>query len=108
MSVKCAECGGKVTVRQEKVLLVVGGTAIMWPLAAAVGLKAGLLALIAAAWGGNANADRLLQLKLRLMQASQKMGAFFYCSHCGRTPLWKRFSASCEPGNPGRKRMGDA
>jgi DNA-directed RNA polymerase subunit RPC12/RpoP len=84
MDVKCRHCSGKVTMKADKILLAVGGAAIMVPLAAAFGLKAGLIALICAAWGGNANAARLLQLKLRLMKESQRLGSFFHCSQCGK------------------------
>ena len=46
----------------------------MVPLAAAFGLKAGLVALGAAAWQGNRKAGELLRIKAMLMRESEKMG----------------------------------
>lgn len=82
MSVTCSHCGGNVTMKPEKLMIVIGGSVIMAPLAAAFGLKAGQIALLAAAWGGNANASRLLQLKMQLMKQSNKLGSFFHCTVC--------------------------
>lgn len=56
----------------------------MIPLAAAFGLKAGFVALGIAAIGGNMQALKLARLKMMLIEASQKMGGFFYCDDCGK------------------------
>lgn len=55
----------------------------MAPLAAAVGLKAGLIALAVATFQGNRQAGQLLKLKVKLMQASHELGSFFVCKNCG-------------------------
>jgi hypothetical protein len=84
MAVTCAHCGGGISMKMSKVALAVGGSVAMIPLAAAFGLKAGLIALGVAAWQGNKNALQLLRLKQQLMLASEKAGSFFYCSKCGK------------------------
>src|SRR5579862_1620085 len=82
MSVRCKDCNGEVAIKLDKVLLAVGGAAVMAPLAAAFGLKAGLISLATAALQGRPHAAKLLELKARLMVASSKMGSFFYCKDC--------------------------
>lgn len=84
MAVKCGHCGAGISMKISKVALAVGGSVAMIPLAAAFGLKAGLIALGVAAWQGNSNALQLLRLKQQLMKASEKCGCFFYCSSCGK------------------------
>lgn len=84
MAVKCAHCHGSISMKMSKVAIAVGGSVAMIPLAAAFGLKAGLIALGVAAWQGNKNALQMLRLKQQLMLASEKCGSFFYCSKCGK------------------------
>ena len=84
MAVKCGHCGAGVSMKMSKIALAVGGSIAMIPLAAAFGLKAGLIALGVAAWQGNKNATQLLRLKQQLMMASERCGSFFYCSKCGK------------------------
>ena len=84
MSINCSSCGGKVKPNWDKIAIAVGGSAVMIPLAALVGLKAGLIALCVAAWGGNKSAVHLLRLKVKLMEASRRQGSFFVCGSCGR------------------------
>ena len=84
MAIECKHCGGKVRPKASKIAVALGGSVAMAPLAAAVGLKAGLIALAVAAFHGNRDASRLLKLKMQLMSASQKMGSFFYCKNCER------------------------
>lgn len=84
MAINCPRCNGTIKPKWSKIALVVCGSAAMAPLAAALGLKAGLFALIAAAWGGNRNAVHLLRLKMKLMQASHEMGSYFQCGACNR------------------------
>ena len=84
MAVKCGHCGAGVSMKMSKVALALGGSVAMIPLAAAFGLKAGLIALGVAAWQGNKNATQLLRLKQQLMMASERCGSFFYCSKCGK------------------------
>lgn len=84
MAVICKHCQGSVRIRMSRVALAVGGSVAMIPLAAAFGLKSGLIALGVAAWQGNRNAWQLLRLKQQLMLASEKCGSFFFCSKCGK------------------------
>lgn len=84
MAITCPHCSGKVKPKWSKIALVVGGSVAMAPLAAAFGLKAGLVALGMAAWHGNRNAANLLRIKLQLMKASHEMGSFFVCGRCDR------------------------
>ena len=83
MAIKCVHCNGSVKAKGSKIALAVGGSALMAPLAAAVGLKAGLIALAIATFHGNRQAGQLLKLKLRLMKASHELGTFFVCKECG-------------------------
>ena len=84
MAITCSKCGGGIKPKLSKIAVVVGGSAVMAPLAAAVGLKAGLFALAAASFHGSRDATRLLKLKAQLMRASNEMGSFFYCGNCNR------------------------
>lgn len=85
MSLTCTNCSSKrIAIKQEKVFLGVLGSVVLIPIAAAFGLKAGLIALFIAACKGNANAANLLRVKLKLMQESQRLGSFFYCEDCKR------------------------
>jgi hypothetical protein len=83
MAITCSRCGGGIKPKLTKIGLVLGGAALMAPLAAAFGLKAGLGALIIGTVRGTPHAAQLLQLKLRLMKASHDMGSFFECGSCG-------------------------
>jgi NADH:ubiquinone oxidoreductase subunit F (NADH-binding) len=93
MEITCSSCGGGIKPKWTKIAVVAGGAAVMAPLAAMFGLKAGLFALGAAALSGRPHAAQLLQMKIRLMKASHDMGSFFQCGSCGRdAPVAEVFS----------------
>ena len=95
MDVKCDGCGGEVVMRKKKVAIALGGSVAMIPLAALFGLKGGALALFIASQRGNTDATMLLRMKMKLAQASNQVGAFFYCRKCKRDAgideVWKQF-----------------
>lgn len=85
MKLHCTHCNSSnIGVKNEKVALTALGAAVTGPLAVMLGLKAGLIAIIVAAFQGNRNASNLLRMKMQLMQASSKVGSFFYCKSCSK------------------------
>ncbi|MHC5539971.1 hypothetical protein ACYOEI_17260 [Singulisphaera rosea] len=84
MTLTCKTCGGRVKPKTKKVATVLGGTAMVMAAGAVMGVSTGWLALLAAAWSGSRDATKIIHMKIKLMQESQKLGSYFVCSGCGR------------------------
>ena len=77
-------CGERVGVNEEKLKIVVGGTAAVSLLGLIAGTPTGWLVLIPAALGGSQVATQIMRLKAKLWEESSRAGSYFYCRRCHR------------------------
>jgi hypothetical protein len=94
MALTCKNCGRPIRANKEKLAVVLGGTAAVVLMGALMATPIGWLSLIPAAWAGSKNAQKLIQLKMRLMHASNRAGDYFWCDGCERgVPLSEVFGS---------------
>jgi hypothetical protein len=94
MGLSCKQCGGPIRANKEKLAVVLGGTAAVMLMGAMMATPIGWLSLIPAAWAGSKNAQKLIQVKMRLMHSSHRAGDYFWCDDCKRgVPLGEVFGS---------------
>lgn len=92
MALTCKQCGRPIRANRQKLAVVLGGSAAVMLMGAMMATPVGWLALIPAALGGSSQALKLLQMKMKLAQASHKAGSYFWCDGCQRdVPLGEVF-----------------
>lgn len=92
MALSCKQCGSPVRANRKKLATVLGGSAALMLMGAMMATPVGWLALIPAAFAGSGKALRMINMKMKLAQASHQAGSYFRCDGCGRdVPLGEVF-----------------
>ena len=92
MSLTCRQCGGPIRANRKKLATVLGGSAAVMLMGAMMATPVGWLSLIPAALCGSSQALKLIQMKLKVAEASRRAGGYFWCDGCQRdVPLGEVF-----------------
>jgi hypothetical protein len=84
MALTCRQCGSPVRANRQKLAVVLGGSAAVMLMGAMMSTPVGWLSVIPAVLAGSRPALKIMQMKMKLAEASRKAGGFFWCDGCQR------------------------